>query len=87
MHSSNLSLSFFKNRVSCSRIGVVVTKKVGGAVQRNRAKRLIKEAWRTFGSIKVGYDFVFFAKSCILDCKMQNVRDEIRNLLKDFDIG
>ena len=28
------------------RVGITATKKVGGAVQRNRAKRLIRAAWR-----------------------------------------
>ena len=28
------------------RVGITATKKVGGAVQRNRAKRLIRGAWR-----------------------------------------
>ena len=33
----------FANR---RRVGITATKKVGGAVQRNRAKRLIRAAWR-----------------------------------------
>ena len=29
-----------------NRVGISVTKKLGGAVERNRAKRIIREAWR-----------------------------------------
>jgi ribonuclease P protein component len=27
----------------CNRVGITVTKKIGGAVERNRAKRIIRE--------------------------------------------
>ena len=33
-----------KSRRSCTRVGVTASKKVGGAVQRNRAKRVIRAA-------------------------------------------
>ena len=29
-----------------NRVGITVTKKLGGAVARNRAKRIMREAWR-----------------------------------------
>ena len=43
-----------------TRIGFVTGKKVGGAVQRNRARRLMKEVYRLHQhEIREGYHIVF----------------------------
>ncbi|MBQ7365139.1 MAG: ribonuclease P protein component [Clostridia bacterium] len=34
------------NKEKINRVGISVTKKLGGAVARNRAKRIMREAWR-----------------------------------------
>jgi len=55
------------NRLGQNRLGVVASKKVGNAVKRNRAKRVIREAFRV-AAAKLNsktdkrYDFVFVAR-------------------------
>lgn len=71
-----------KNR---RRIGITATKKVGGAVQRNRAKRLIRAAWREVEpEVPYGWDFVFVARGKTTGAKMRQVRavmaDQLRRL-------
>jgi ribonuclease P protein component len=45
------------NSFKVGRLGIAATKKLGGAVQRNRAKRLIREIFR-HNDVAVGFDVV-----------------------------
>lgn len=71
---------------SPARVGYVTSKKVGGAVQRNRARRVMREAVRALaaaGELPAGWDLVLIAHSAIVakGVGMWQVKEEIRWLL------
>lgn len=52
-----------KNRLGTCRVGITVSKKLGSAVKRNRAKRVIRAGFsELLPHITGGYDFVFVAR-------------------------
>ena len=53
-----------KNRAGICRIGITTSKKIGNAVERNRARRVIRAAYSMIEDRICGdYDFVFVARS------------------------
>ncbi|MBE6803601.1 MAG: ribonuclease P protein component [Clostridia bacterium] len=53
-----------KNRAGICRVGITTSKKIGNAVERNRARRVIRVAYSNLESkINGNYDIVFVARS------------------------
>ena len=64
-----------RNGKSINRLGITVSKKVGKAVQRNRAKRRLKELYRTsLHRLKIGYDIVIVARSSAVTVEFDGLR-------------
>ncbi len=67
-----------KNRNNGKRVGIVTSKKIGKAFRRNRARRVIKEAYRLiWDKIFLGYDVVFVARGKTPFVKMGDVQKEM----------
>ena len=70
------------NDLPYSRIGIVASRKVGKAVARNRARRLLREAARhLYTNINSGWDIVLVARSKLIEAKTPEMEDALLHLL------
>jgi len=67
-----------KNNLPYNRTAFLASKKVGNAVARNRARRLMKESYRSVNDqFATGYDIIFIARKTITNSKFADVKKSI----------
>lgn len=80
-------LFYKKNHLSYNRIAFLASKKVGNSVERNRARRLMKENYRFLkNNLKHGYDLIFIARNTINGKKADDVKKSMVNALLKSNI-
>jgi ribonuclease P protein component len=63
------------NRLGFGRLGIAATRKLGGAVARNRSKRLIREVFRR-NKVAQGLDIVIVPRQELLDASLKALEAE-----------
>lgn len=63
------------------KFGIIASKKIGNAVERNRSKRLIKESIRLhLEKFAVDNNYVFICRSALIKVKIDSVRNEFNKM-------
>ena len=74
-------------KITVNRLGLAVSKKVGGAVKRSRAKRIIRAAYSAYeGSLRKGYLIVISAKPEIDGKKSTDIAKEMKYAFKKLEM-
>ena len=74
------TLFMLPNNQTAGRLGIAATKKLGGAVQRNRAKRLIREVFRR-NKVAAGLDVVVVPRRELFEASLTALETEYRAAL------
>lgn len=76
-----------KNRYKCIRVGMATGKKIGNAVKRNRARRILRAAFYEIQSkISNGLDIIFVARKETPSLKSYDVLKEMSYQLKKLGV-
>ena len=82
-----LILAAAPNGGETTRVGLTVGKKVGGAVARNRVKRLLREAARArLARVRPGYDVVLIGRPETANVGLEPVGAALEQLLQRADL-
>ena len=73
-----------REAASGARVGLTVTRSVGGAVERNRVRRRLKEALRAAGPLEAegDHDYVLMARREALGRRFAALVDDIRSAFR-----
>ena len=86
---SNILKKANPEKKAINRVGIAASKKIGGAVERNRAKRVIREAYRLIDAsigVKKGYLVVIAARESATVVKMQDAMRDMQYCLRRLDM-
>ena len=85
--NSFLVLYARKNNSSANRVGVTVSKKLGGAVTRNRVRRRLREVYRLHETrFQPGWDIVVVARSRCIDASFDKLTQAYLSLAEKAGI-
>lgn len=75
-----MTVLFLANGLPHGRLGIIASRRFGAAVQRNRAKRLIRDIFRLNKALTPGWDVVVIPKGELLGSESAAVEADFRSI-------
>ncbi len=82
--SKNFVLFVAPNALGRPRLGITMTRRIGGAVRRNRAKRLVREVFRRHKSALIDVDIVVNGRFSLPGAEYRRFEEELLACLKPY---
>jgi ribonuclease P protein component len=86
-HTPYFSAFFLRNDVGERRYGITATRKIGGAVVRNRCKRRLREVVRKYepcASCPDGFDLVLNVKAGLTEADFKQIQESFSHVMSRF---
>jgi ribonuclease P protein component len=80
-HGRHLTLVLAPNTIGTGRLGIVASRKLGGAIARNRAKRIVRNVFRR-NKIARGLDIVVIPRPSLVTATLAEVEADYRAALQ-----
>ena len=79
-----LTLFILPNNLDVSRLGIIATRRHGGATRRNRVKRLVREIFRC-NKCRPGLDIVVLPRPGCLDVSLLTLESDYRAVFRRYE--
>jgi len=86
-HTPYFSAFFLRNDVGEWRYGITATRKIGGAVVRNRCKRRLREVVRKYedcATYSDGFDLVLNVKTGLTEADFKQIQESFSRVMSRF---
>ena len=78
-----LTARFLRTDLETTRIGLSTSRRLGGAVVRNRIRRRLREALRVMApSFQPGWDVLIIARPAVVEANHDEMAEAVRRLLQ-----